>query len=158
MILSNEIKENIKIEYETWFNEQYGNKSLEERRKLGAFFTPPELTIKMIEKFETLENKTILDPTCGTGNLLAACVIAGANPTLIYGNEYDPTFVQLCKKRLSKLGVPEDNIHEGDALNPACLMKSNFRSKYSYQEVCKQEQLGSGLTGTGELAYKNDLW
>ena len=107
MILTNKIKENIKNEYETWFNEQYGNKSLEERRKLGAFFTPPDLTIKMIEKFETLENKTILDPTCGTGNLLAACVIAGANPTLVFGNEYDSTFVQLCKKRLSKLGVPD---------------------------------------------------
>ena len=139
MILSNNVKENIKIEYETWFNEQYGDKSLEERRKLGAFFTPPELTIKMIEKFETLENKTILDPTCGTGNLLAACVIAGANPTLIYGNEYDPTFVQLCKKRLSKLGVPEDNIHEGDALNPEALKLSNFTSSYRKDLGCKEE-------------------
>lgn len=139
MILSNKVKETIKIEYETWFNEQYGNKSLEERRKLGAFFTPPELTIKMIEKFETLKNKTILDPTCGTGNLLAACVIAGANPTLIYGNEYDPTFVQLCKKRLSKLGVPEDNIHEGDALNPEALKLSNFTSKYRKDLGCKEE-------------------
>ena len=139
MILSNKVKENIKNEYETWFNEQYGNKSLEERRKLGAFFTPPELTIKMIEKFETLENKTILDPTCGTGNLLAACVIAGANPTLVYGNEYDPTFVQLCKKRLSKLGVPEDNIHEGDALNPEALKLSNFTSGYRKDLGCKEE-------------------
>lgn len=139
MILSNEIKENIKNEYETWFNEQYGNKSLEERRKLGAFFTPPELTIKMIEKFETLENKTILDPTCGTGNLLAACVIAGANPILVYGNEYDPIFVQLCKKRLSKLGVPEDNIHEGDALNPEALKLSNFTSSYRKDLGCKEE-------------------
>lgn len=139
MILSNKVKENIKNEYETWFNEQYGNKSLEERRKLGAFFTPPELTIKMIEKFETIENKTILDPTCGTGNLLAACVIAGANPTLIYGNEYDPTFVQLCKKRLSKLGVPEDNIHEGDALNPEALKLSNFTSSYRKDLGCKEE-------------------
>lgn len=139
MILSNKVKENIKIEYETWFNEQYGNKSLEERRKLGAFFTPPELTIKMIEKFHTLENKTILDPTCGTGNLLAACVIAGANPTLVYGNEYDPTFVQLCKKRLSKLGVPEDNIHEGDALNPEALKLSNFTSSYRKDLGCKEE-------------------
>ena len=105
MILSDEIKEKIKCEYENWFNEQYGSKTLEERRKLGAFFTPPELTIKMIEKFETIENKTILDPTCGTGNLLAACIIAGANPTLVYGNEYDPTFVDLCKKRLVNLGA-----------------------------------------------------
>ena len=139
MILSNEIKEKIKCEYENWFNEQYGSKTLDERRKLGAFFTPPELTIKMIEKFETIENKTILDPTCGTGNLLAACIIAGANPTLVYGNEYDPTFVDLCKKRLAKLGVPEDNIHEGDALNPEALKLNNFTSNYRKDLGCKEE-------------------
>ena len=139
MILSDEIKEKIKCEYENWFNEQYGSKTLDERRKLGAFFTPPELTIKMIEKFETIENKTILDPTCGTGNLLAACIIAGANPTLVYGNEYDPTFVALCKKRLAKLGVPEDNIHEGDALNPEALKLNNFTSSYRKDLGCKEE-------------------
>ena len=139
MILSEQVKEKIKTEYSEWFNEQYGSKTLEERRKLGAFFTPPELTIKMIEKFETIENKTILDPTCGTGNLLAACVIAGANPTLVYGNEYDPTFVDLCKKRLAKLGVPECNIHEGDALKPESLELSNFTPAYRKDLGCKEE-------------------
>ena len=63
MKLSLEIKNKIKEEYNEWFNSQYGDKTLEERRELGAFFTPPELTIKMIEKFNTIENKTILDPT-----------------------------------------------------------------------------------------------
>ena len=130
MILTEEIKQKIIDEYNDWFNGQYGDKSLEERRKLGAFFTPPELTIKMIEKFETIENKTILDPTCGTGNLLAACVIAGADPLMVYGNEYDETFTKLCKERLMKLGVPEENIHQGDALNRENLKKSNFYKGY----------------------------
>lgn len=126
MILSEEVKNKIKREYEEWFNTQYGDKSLDERRKLGAFFTPPELTIKMIEKLESFENKTILDPTCGTGNLLAACVIAGADPKLVFGNECDAEFTRLCKERLSKLGVPEENIHQGNALNPEALKRSNF--------------------------------
>ena len=126
MELSLEIKNQIKTEYKEWFESQYGNKSLEERKKLGAFFTPPELTIRMIEKFDSIENKTILDPTCGTGNLLAACVIAGADPKKVYGNEYDAEFTRLCKERLSKLGVPTCNIHQGNALNPECLKKSNF--------------------------------
>ena len=126
MILSEKVKNKIKREYEEWFNTQYGDKSLDERRKLGAFFTPPELTIKMIEKFESFENKTILDPTCGTGNLLAACVIAGADPKLVFGNEYDAEFTRLCKERLSKLGVPEENIHQGNALDPEALKRSNF--------------------------------
>ena len=130
MILTEEIKQKIIDEYNEWFNSQYGDKSLEERRKLGAFFTPPELTIKMIEKFETIEGKTILDPTCGTGNLLAGCVIAGADPTKVYGNEYDETFTKLCKERLMKLGVPEENIHQGDALNSENLKMRNFYKGY----------------------------
>ena len=137
MILTEDIKQKIIDEYNEWFNSQYGDKSLEERRKLGAFFTPPELTIKMIEKFETIEGKTILDPTCGTGNLLAACVIAGADPTMVYGNEYDETFTMLCKERLMKLGVPEENIHQGDALNGENLKKSNFYKGYKEKKYKK---------------------
>lgn len=139
MILTADIKQKIIDEYNEWFNSQYGDKSLEERRKLGAFFTPPELTIKMIEKFETIEGKTILDPTCGTGNLLAACVIAGADPTMVYGNEYDETFTMLCKERLMKLGVPEENIHQGDALNGENLKKSNFYKGYKEKKYKKIE-------------------
>ena len=127
MILSEEIKQKIKTEYEDWFNKQYGDKSLEERRELGAFFTPPELTIKMIEQFDSIKNKTILDPTCGAGNLLAACIIAGADPNKTYGNEIDKNFVIICRNRLKTLGVPEDNIHQGDAMNPNALKRENFK-------------------------------
>lgn len=115
MKLTNNQKEQIINEYNEWFNQQYGDKTLEERKKLDAFFTPPELTIMMIEQFDSLENKTILDPTCGSGNLLAACIIAGANPKLIYGNELDEELLTVCKNRLTKLGVPEVNLHKGDA-------------------------------------------
>lgn len=115
MKLTNNQKEQIINEYNEWFNQQYGDKTLEERKKLDAFFTPPELTIMMIEQFDSLENKTILDPTCGSGNLLAACIIAGADSKLIYGNELDDELLTICKNRLIKLGVPEENIHRGDA-------------------------------------------
>ena len=128
MILSEEVKQKIRDEYESWFNKQYGNTTKEYRKSLGAVFTPPAITIKMIERFDSIENRTILDPTCGTGNLLAACIIAGANPTLIYGNEYDAEFLNLCKKRLCKMGVPEENIHQGDATDPSCL--NHFGKNY----------------------------
>ena len=135
MIISEEIKQKIKNEYNIFKNIQYAGKTLEERRELDAFFTPPELTIKMIEKFESIENKTILDPTCGTGNLLAACIIAGANPEMVYGNEFDPIFVKLCQERLGKLGVPPHHIHQGDALKKECLDINNFREGWTYKEV-----------------------
>ena len=43
MTLTNEQIENIKIEFNQWFDKQYANKTLEERQKLGAFFTPPDI-------------------------------------------------------------------------------------------------------------------
>ena len=139
MIISEEVKQKIKNEYSSFKDIQYAGKTLEERRELDAFFTPPELTIKMIEKFESIENKTILDPTCGTGNLLAACIIAGANPEMVYGNEFDPSFVKLCQERLGKLGVPSYHIHQGDALKKECLDIENFTPDWKYQKIERVE-------------------
>lgn len=115
MKLTNQTKQLIINEYNEWFNQQYGDKTIEERKELDAFFTPPELTILMIEQFDSIENKTILDPTCGSGNLLAGCILAGADPKLIYGNELDEELLTVCKNRLTRLGVPESNLHQGDA-------------------------------------------
>lgn len=139
MTISEETKQKIKDEYNSFKDIQYAGKTLEERKELDAFFTPPELTIKMIEKFESIENKTILDPTCGTGNLLAACIIAGANPEMIYGNEFDPSFVKLCQERLGKLGVPYYHIHQGDALKKECLDIENFNPDWKYQKIERVE-------------------
>ena len=86
MTLSEEAKQKIKDEYKEWEEHQYAGKSKSERQEMGQFFTPPELTIQMIEKFEDLEG-TILDPTCGCGGLLVACILAGADPKKIYGIE-----------------------------------------------------------------------
>jgi type I restriction-modification system DNA methylase subunit len=117
MQLSDNIKAKIKSEYNDWFESQYAGKLKEERQKLGQFFTPPELTIKMIEKFDSIKDKDILDPTCGAGGLLAAMIIAGADPARIFGIELDPEIAEICRKRLSKFNVPENNIKIGNALN-----------------------------------------
>ena len=127
MILSPEQKSAIIEEYNSWTNKQYGSKTLEERKKLDAIFTPPELIIPMIEKFDSIENKTILDPTCGTGNLLVACILAGANPKMIYGNELDEEFLKLAKERLIPYGVPEQNLHQGNVLEDDCISLNSFK-------------------------------
>lgn len=72
----------------------------------------------MLEKFNDLSG-TILDPTCGAGGLLAAAIIAGADPTKCYGIELDRNVALLARDRLSKLGVPRANIKIGDALDPS---------------------------------------
>lgn len=132
MNLTSKTKQQIIAECTQFKEIQYCGKSLEERRALDAFFTPAEITIQMIEKFncDSLKGQTILDPTCGSGNLLAACVIAGADPEKVFGNEFDSDFVKLAQERLSKLGVPKENIHQGDALDTKCITKESFHKDF----------------------------
>ena len=71
----------------------------------------------MLEKFDSLEG-TVLDPCLGAGNLIAACILAGADPKRCYGIELDETTLAIARERLGKLGVPEKNLHLGNALDP----------------------------------------
>ena len=54
----------------------------------------------------------------GAGNLLAAAIKAGFDPTKVYGIEIDEEILKIAQSRLVPLGVPCTNIHLGDALNP----------------------------------------
>lgn len=129
MKLSEETKNRIQAEYDAWKEIQYAGKDKKERQKFGQYFTPPQLTIRMLEKFESLEDKDILDPCLGAGGLIAAAVIAGANPSKCYGIELDSSVLELAKRRLAKLGVPEQNLKQGDALDPK-----------SYEDFSKAER------------------
>lgn len=116
MKLDEKTKDKIRQEHAEWVDRQYGEKSTEERKALAQYYTPPEITIRLLEKFETVKDKNILDPASGCGGLLAACVIAGADPKRVYGIEIDGDIVKISQERLSRLGVPTDNIRFGDAL------------------------------------------
>ena len=107
----------IKEEYTQWKDKMYADNSLSRRKDFGQFFTPPELSIKMLEKFEDT-NGTILDPCCGSGNLLAAAIKTGFDPKNVYGIEIDDSIIRIALDRLIPLGVPDTNIHLGDALDP----------------------------------------
>ena len=118
MILSDDIKAKIQAEYDSWKDKLWASKTKEERQKLGQFATPPPLTIKMLEKFDSLDGN-ILDPCLGAGNLIAAATIAGADPSKCYGIELDPIVHKVAQLRLSKLGVPPWHIKQGNALDPS---------------------------------------
>lgn len=59
--------------------------------------------------------------------------VRGAEGRYIFDYEDDPDMVRLCKERLSNLcdnlhldKVPEENIHQGDALKDDCLTPRSF--------------------------------
>jgi type I restriction-modification system DNA methylase subunit len=132
MQLNNNQKEAIINEYNQWKDKMYANKTLSERQDFGQFFTPPELTTKMLEKFQDLEG-SVLDPTCGAGNLLAAAIMAGADPKEVYGIELDPEILEIARNRLQLLGVPKINLHQGNALYKECY---EFSDNYNYDDAC----------------------
>jgi hypothetical protein len=132
MKLSQETKQKIEeiLNSKEFESDLYEGLDEKKREELGQVYTPADLCIQMIERFEfdTLSGKNILDPTCGSGNLLIACLIAGADSDKLFGNEYDSVAVDLCKKRLNracdilkKSRINDWQIHQGNALISDCL-------------------------------------
>ena len=111
MILTEEQKQRITkacvVEYQN---------DTKERKKMGQFFTPAELVIKMIEKFQDLDG-TFLDPCAGSGQLLVGLIMAGVDPNNIYYNELDVNEFEAGKKRLMALGVPENHFTNFDVFS-----------------------------------------
>ena len=145
MHIKPEIKQLIIDEYESFKNKMYAESPEEIRTKLGQFFTPADVSLQMLELLETdsLSGREIIDPTSGSGNLLAAALIAGADSDKVFGNEYDQRMVNACKERLNKvcdlLGKPhiqDWQIHQGNALQARCLIEfgeeydTNYNPEY----------------------------
>ena len=139
MKLSEEVKNKIIeiLDSQEFKSNLYEGLTEDKRKELGQFYTPGKLCIQMIEKFDcdSLSNKNILDPTCGSGNLLIACLIAGADSDKLFGNEYDNVAMNLCRKRLNrccdilnKPHIKDYQIHQGNALGKWCL--TDFSEEY----------------------------
>jgi type I restriction-modification system DNA methylase subunit len=127
MKLSKETKDLIRKEYDEFKESMYAGKTLQERQELDQFFTPPEISILLIEELTDLSGN-ILDPTCGSGNLLAAALLAGADSDKVFGNELDKDMIPVCLNRLNKIckqlgkdTIKDWQIHQGNALISDCL-------------------------------------
>lgn len=110
-------------------------KSKKRVKELGEVFTPPALVDEMLDKLPSdvwKEDKTFIDPACGTGNFLAAVVArkmeAGSSPLqalrTTYGIDIMDDNVCECRERLLVVAghprggqaVMERNILCGDSL------------------------------------------
>ena len=145
MIITKRQIRNIFFEFNKFKEYMYAGKTKEERDELAQFFTPPEISIKLLEMYnvESLINKVIQDPCSGSGNLLAAAIIAGADLDKVLGNDYDAAMVKLCRERIRtipdrleeidkefadslRIKLKEFNdwqIHQGNALQARCLIE-----------------------------------
>lgn len=126
----------IQEEYSIWKEKMYADNTLQNRKDFAQFFTPPEITVKLIEKFDDL-NGTILDPAMGAGNLLAGCIQCGADPDNIYGIEIDPEILKVARERLCELGVPEWHLRLGDATDDRYY---EFSPDIDYNNFITEEQ------------------
>ena len=145
MKLSKETKQLIRKEYEEFKESMYAGKSLKERQELDQFFTPPEISIRLIEELSDLSGN-VLDPTSGSGNLLAAALIAGADVDKVFGNEYDETIVKLCRERLNKVcdllnkpHIKDWQIHQGNALHRFAITYFGEDYEEMYYDGCTQK-------------------
>ena len=164
MKLSNDIIKQIVQEYENFKDYMYATSPKETRDRLGQFFTPASVTLEMISKLPAdAFTGNVLDPTSGSGNLLAACLIAGADSNRIYGNDCDSIMVKACRERLNKvcdlLGKPRINdwqIHCGDATDSFCLtyFGPDYKQKLEEHYLGDQHSLFPMLTTEQEEFLK----
>lgn len=107
-------------------------KSKKRVRQFGEVFTPPELVEEMLDALPAEcweEDKTFLEPSCGTGNFLVAVLQrkldAGHNTlqacSTIFGIDIQEDNVLESRRRMLELApdckaVIEHNIVVGDAL------------------------------------------
>lgn len=144
MKLSKKTKQLIRKEYEEFKESMYAGKSLKERQELDQFFTPPEISIRLIEELSDLSGN-VLDPTSGSGNLLAAALIAGADSDKVFGNDYDETMVKLCREHLNKVcdlldkpHIKDWQIHQGNALHRFAITYFGEDYEEMYYDGCTQ--------------------
>lgn len=103
MIISDIAKQKIYDEFKLFEQKQYNGKSRLERKKLNQFFTPPDLSIKIIENLENIKGD-LVDPCCGAGNLLMAAAIVKVydlkeNPLTVFGYDIDKNMIKLIRDR-----------------------------------------------------------
>ena len=75
-------------------------RDLSHRKQTGAYYTPAKTVNTLIgnlQKCIDLENKTVCDPCCGTGNFLIGLVGNGANVNNLYGQDMDEISILIAR-------------------------------------------------------------
>ncbi len=106
--------------YEAFFRYTGGN-------TIGQYFTPRHITRMMADVCEVTKNDIVLDPACGTGGFLIACMdriireehlsreqMVKIVPTHLIGFEDEPVTAALCIANMILRGDGKTGVHKAD--------------------------------------------
>ena len=103
--------DDVSSKYESSLSESYKNKE-------GIYYTPKYIIEDMLKSIGITENKTFLDPCCGSGNFIIEAIKRGISPENVYGFDVDENAVAITKKRIKELsGHDSKNIICADFLS-----------------------------------------
>ncbi|MGN8406099.1 type I restriction-modification system subunit M [Helicobacter pylori] len=110
----------------------------ESGKSKGQFYTPSEVSLLLslllgIDE-NTRQDKSIYDPTCGSGSLLLkASSLAGKNGLTIYGQEKDISTTALCKMNTILHNITDADIKGGSStLSNPLFIKNGMLQTFDY--------------------------
>ena len=103
--------DDVSSKYESSLSDSYKNKE-------GIYYTPRYIVEDMLKDIVDVENKTFLDPCCGSGNFIIEAIKKGISPENVYGFDVDENAVLIARKRIKDLcGYDSKNIVCADFLS-----------------------------------------
>lgn len=119
-INSNISGKDISDAYELSLSESYKNKE-------GIYYTPQYIVEDMMTSIDITDNKTFLDPCCGSGNFIIEAIKKGFSPENVYGFDTDKNAIAIAKKRIKEIcGYDSNNIICADFLETAKNIEQQF--------------------------------
>ena len=110
--------DDVSSKYESSLSDSYKNKE-------GIYYTPQYIVEDMLKDIVDVENKTFLDPCCGSGNFIIEAIKKGISPENVYGFDVDENAVLIARKRIKDLcGYDSKNIICADFLSQKPKTKS----------------------------------
>lgn len=107
-------------------------------KETGEVFTPAWLAIKMLDTLDVdwsnpPQDKTFLDPTCGSGNLLVVLAQRGIPVEMLYGVDLMEDNVGTTKRRLREIFGDTPDVNKSLDNNIRC--EDTLVYDYSFSDV-----------------------
>lgn len=138
----------------------------ESGKSKGQFYTPAEVS-QILAKIigiqpQTPQDKTVYDPTCGSGSLLLKASDEAHNGLTIFGQEMDNATRALARMNMILHGVPTASIYQGNTLSSPQWKEKNGQLKQFDFAVANppfsQKNWTSGVIVGENDPYKRFEW